>query len=194
MPESETPLNRGRRATDRRSAEASIAGRDSLRWLYLSLAIILLDQVTKVYVINTFELYQRVNVFPVFDFVRLHNTGAAFSIFADAGGWQRWFFTGLALVVSAVIIWWQWNLPKTRHTVLSLGLALVLGGAIGNVIDRVLYGYVVDFLLFYIDDWSYPAFNVADIAISCGVALILFDNVFLESKRGGRRASDHSGD
>lgn len=165
-----------------------------MRWLYLSLAIILLDQVTKVYVINTFELYQRVNVFPVFDFVRLHNTGAAFSIFADAGGWQRWFFTGLALVVSAVIIWWQWNLPKTRHTVLSLGLALVLGGAIGNVIDRVLYGYVVDFLLFYIDDWSYPAFNVADIAISCGVALILFDNVFLESKRGGRRASDHSGD
>jgi len=171
-------------------APEPVAGKDSLRWLYISAAVILLDQATKIFVINVLELYQRVNVLPVFDFVRLHNTGAAFSLFADAGGWQRWFFTILALVVSGVIVWWQWNLPRTKHTVLSLGLALVLAGALGNVIDRIMYGYVVDFLLFYIGDWSWPAFNVADIAITCGVTLILVDNIVLESRRGGRRATD----
>jgi len=168
-----------------------IAGKQSLRWLWLVGILILADQITKLMIVDSFELYQRMNIWPFFDLVRLHNTGAAFSLFAEAGGWQRWFFTILAFVVSVVILWWQWTLPKARHRVLSLGLALVLAGALGNVIDRVMYGYVVDFLLFYVGEYSFPAFNVADSAISCGVVLVMYDHLFLEKRRGGRRASDN---
>jgi len=191
MPDSTDTARQGS-AADRRPVE--IAGKDSLKWLWLTGALVLADQITKIIVINTFDLYQRINMLPVFDFVRLHNTGAAFSMFADSGGWQRWFFTVLALGVSGVILWWQWNMPKQNHRILAIGLALVLAGALGNVIDRILYGYVVDFLLFYVGEWSWPAFNVADSAIFCGVVLILYDNLVLESKRGGRRAGDKSAD
>jgi len=154
-----------------------------LGWLSLSLAVVLLDQITKWLVIDALTLYQRIPVLPVFDLVRLHNTGAAFSFLADASGWQNWLFTGVAVVVSVGIAWWLVTLPREGRRVLSLGLALVLGGAIGNVIDRSLYGYVVDFLLFYYKDWSYPAFNIADSAITCGVVLILYDGLVLEKRR-----------
>jgi len=154
-----------------------------LGWLSLSLAVVLLDQITKWLVIDALTLYQRIPVLPVFDLVRLHNTGAAFSFLADASGWQNWLFTGVAVVVSVGIAWWLVTLPRKGRRVLSLGLALVLGGAIGNVIDRSLYGYVVDFLLFYYKDWSYPAFNIADSAITCGVVLILYDGLVLEKRR-----------
>jgi len=197
MPNSNEPGHKGVVRDRRITLElgpSEIAGRDSLKWLWLTAALLVADQLTKIYVINTFELYQRINVLPVFDFVRLHNTGAAFSMFADAGGWQRWFFTALAFVVSGVILWWQWNMPRKNHQILATGLALVLAGALGNVIDRMMYGYVVDFLLFYVGEWSFPAFNVADSAITCGVILILYDNLILESKRGGRRASDRRTD
>jgi signal peptidase II len=167
-----------------------VAGRDSLRWLWLVAFVLLLDQATKLLVVDNFQLYQRINMLPFFDLVRLHNTGAAFSLFAEASGWQRWFFTGLAAVISVVILWWQWNLPRERHRLLSLGLALVLAGALGNVIDRMLYGYVIDFLLFYIGPYAWPAFNVADSAICVGVTFVLYDHLFLEKKRGGRRADD----
>jgi len=154
-----------------------------LGWLSLSLAVVLLDQITKWLVIDALTLYQRIPVLPVFDLVRLHNTGAAFSFLADASGWQNWLFTGVAVVVSVGIAWWLVTLPREGRRILSLGLALVLGGAIGNVIDRSLYGYVVDFLLFYYKDWSYPAFNIADSAITCGVVLILYDGLVLEKRR-----------
>ena len=153
-------------------------------WSLLSLAIVIADQVTKVMVIDNLAYLQRIPILPILDLVHLHNTGAAFSFLADASGWQNWLFTGVAIVVSAVIFWWLVKLPESGRRVLSLGLALVLGGAIGNLIDRLLYGYVVDFILFYYDEWSYPAFNIADSAITCGVALILFDSVVLERKRG----------
>ena len=152
-------------------------------WFVLSFVTIIADQVSKLLVIENLSLYQRIPLMPVLDLVRLHNTGAAFSFLADASGWQNWFFTGVALIVSLVIIWWLMTLPRRGRIVLASGLALVLGGAIGNVIDRSLYGYVVDFILFYYNSWSYPAFNIADSAITVGVGLILFDGVFLERRR-----------
>lgn len=159
-----------------------MTGRPSFRWLLVSVAVVALDQYTKHLVTASFELFDRVAVLPFFDLVRLHNTGAAFSFLANASGWQNWFFTGVAVVVSGLILWWFVRQPPGR-IVVPLGLVLVLGGAIGNVIDRVRHGYVVDFFLFYYDRWSFPAFNVADAAITAGVALLLFDGFFLEGRR-----------
>lgn len=159
------------------------AGRNSLRWLYLSLIVFALDQATKWIVIGRFEEFDRVYVWPFFSLVRYHNTGAAFSLFADAGGWQHYLFTAIAIVVSAGIIWYQWVLPAKGCRTLAAGLALVLGGAIGNVCDRLVHGHVIDFLLFYYKEWAWPAFNVADMAISVGVTLIIFDSLFFERKR-----------
>ncbi len=152
-------------------------------WLGLSVGIVLIDQLTKWLVVDALTLYQRIPILPVFDLVRLHNTGAAFSFLSDASGWQNWLFTGIAFVVSVVIVWWLLTLPREGRRVLGLGLALMLGGAIGNLIDRLLYGYVIDFLLLYYQDWSYPAFNVADSAITCGVVFVLYDGLILERRR-----------
>ncbi len=153
------------------------------RWLVLSALIVGADQLTKFLVLDNLELYQRVPVLAFFDIVRLHNTGAAFSFLANASGWQNWFFVGVAAIVSVAILWWLFTLPARGRTLLALALALVLGGAMGNVIDRLTHGYVVDFLLFYYREWSYPAFNVADSAITCGVILLLFDGFVLERRR-----------
>jgi signal peptidase II len=152
-------------------------------WLSLSAGVVLIDQVTKWLVVDSLSLFQRISILPVFDLVRLHNTGAAFSFLANASGWQNKLFTGVAVIVSLGITGWLLTLPSEGRRVLGLGLALVLGGAIGNIIDRVLYGYVIDFLLFYYQDWSYPAFNIADSAITCGVVLILYDGLVLEKRR-----------
>lgn len=152
-------------------------------WPLSSLVVVAMDQVTKWMVVEDLTLYQRIPVFSFLDLVRLHNTGAAFSFLAGAAGWQNYLFTTVAIAVSAGIAWWLMILPETGRRMLSLGLVLVLGGAIGNVIDRMLHGYVVDFILFYYREWSYPAFNLADSAITCGVALILFDSIVLERRR-----------
>lgn len=157
-------------------------GRNAL-WLIVSACVVVADQATKILVIEHMTLYQRIPLIPILDLVRLHNTGAAFSFLADASGWQKWLFSGVAAVVSVAIVWWLLTLPRPGRRVLALGLALVLGGAIGNVIDRTLYGYVVDFILFHYQAWSYPAFNVADSAITVGVILILFDGLILERRR-----------
>jgi signal peptidase II len=154
-----------------------------LIWLVLSVVIVIADQTTKMLVIENLTLYQRIPLLPVLDLVRLHNTGAAFSFLAGESGWQNWLFSGVALIVSGGILWWLVTLKEDGRRALQLGLALVLGGALGNVIDRVLYGYVVDFILFYYQDWSYPAFNVADSAITCGVVLILFDGFVTDRRR-----------
>jgi signal peptidase II len=166
---------------------ASKLGSRSVYWLLLSTVVVALDQVTKLLVIENLTLYQRVQITPFFDLVRLHNTGAAFSFLADASGWQNWLFTGIAVVVSVGILYWLVTLPSKNRRALAMGLALVLGGAIGNVIDRSFYGYVVDFILFHYQEWSYPAFNLADSAITCGVILILYDGVVLDRRR--QRAS-----
>ena len=145
-----------------------------LRWLWLSLLALVLDQVTKLIVIAEMRLYESIPVLPYFSFPRVHNYGAAFSFLADAGGWQRWFFTLFAAAISVLIIWW---LTKTRRDQILLPMAycLILGGAIGNLIDRIAYGYVVDFLDAYYQHYHWPAFNIADSAIFLGAVLLLID-------------------
>ncbi len=165
------------------SNPATIAGKNSLRWLILSIVIVIVDQITKWEVVDKLFEFQRINLMPLLDLVRYHNTGAAFSLFADASGWQHWLFTTIAFAVSGGIIWYQWSLPVRGCRTLAAGLALVLGGAIGNVIDRLMFGYVVDFILIYYQEWSWPAFNVADSAITVGVTLIIIDSLFFERNR-----------
>ena len=145
-----------------------------LRWLWLSLLALVLDQVTKLIVIAEMRLYESIPVMPYFSFTRVHNHGAAFSFLADAGGWQRWFFTIFATAISALIVWW---LTKTRRDqiLLSMAYCLILGGAIGNLVDRIAYGYVVDFLDLYYQNYPWPAFNIADSAIFLGAVLLLID-------------------
>jgi len=154
----------------------------ALRWLWLSLAVVIADQLTKALIVREFELYEVLDVLPVLEITRLHNTGAAFSMLATASGWQRWFFIGLALAVSAGIIYWLRNLPRGSSAWLPAALALVMGGALGNVIDRVWHGYVIDFLHFHWNDAYFPAFNVADSCITVGAGLLILDAI-LDGRR-----------
>ncbi len=145
-----------------------------LRWLYLSVAVLALDQWTKHIAAAKLQLYESVEVLPSLNFTLLHNTGAAFSIFADASGWQRWFFTSLAILVGLGIVIWLARIPATARLV-PCALALVLGGTLGNLVDRLTLGHVIDFIDVYYRNWHWPAFNVADSAISAGVILLLVD-------------------
>jgi signal peptidase II len=149
----------------------------ALRWLWLSLAVVIADQLTKALIVREFELYEVLDVLPVLEITRLHNTGAAFSMLAGASGWQRWFFIGLALVVSAGIVYWMRHLPRQSAAYLPVALALVMGGALGNVIDRVWHGYVIDFLHFHWGTAYFPAFNVADTCITIGAGLLILDAI-----------------
>lgn len=164
------------------SASSASPPHRPLWWLVVSLLVVGLDQFTKWLVVTRFDLYERMPVLPFFDLVRVHNSGAAFSLLADAGGWQNGLFAVIALAVSVFIVWWLRQQPAGRVAV-PLGLSLVLGGAAGNLVDRLLHGYVIDFFLLYYQRWSYPAFNVADAAITCGVVLLLWDGVVLERRR-----------
>ena len=146
-----------------------------LKWLWLSIITVALDQATKLWVIASMELYESVAILPGFNLVHVRNTGAAFSFLSEAGGWQRWFFAGLAIIISIVLMVWLARLKK-NEVLLALALSLVLGGAIGNLIDRVCYGYVVDFLDVYYQSWHWPAFNIADSAITLGVGLMLLES------------------
>ncbi len=148
-----------------------------LKWLWLSALVLVLDQVTKYLVTDSLQLYQSIPILPSLNLVLAHNTGAAFSFLSDAGGWQRWLFTVLAIVVSAVILVWIVRL-KQHELRLAIALSLVLGGAIGNVWDRITLGYVVDFIDVYYGDWHWPAFNVADSAICIGAVLLIIDALF----------------
>ncbi len=147
-----------------------------LIWLLLSLVVIVLDQLSKYWVDHAMQLYQSIELLPGLQLTYVRNTGAAFSFLSQAGGWQRWFFIGLGISASGLIGWWLYRLDRCRQ-IEAMSWALVLGGALGNVIDRVLYGYVIDFLDVYYQDWHWPAFNVADSAISLGVVLLLIDSL-----------------
>jgi signal peptidase II len=151
-------------------------------WLLLSAFIVLVDQLTKTYITRHFGEFEFRSVLPVLDITRMHNVGAAFSFLASASGWQRWLFIGLAVGVSVAIIVWLCRLPQGAHGFLAAGLALVLGGALGNVIDRIRLGHVIDFIHFHWDRAYFPAFNVADSAITVGAACLLLDALF-DSKR-----------
>ena len=146
-----------------------------LKWLGLSLLAVILDQVSKLAVAGSMQLFQSIPILPYFKLTYVHNTGAAFSFLSEAGGWQRWFFAGLAVVISTVIAVWLAKL-KSHETLLAVALSLVLGGAIGNLIDRLAYGYVIDFLDVYYQSWHWPAFNIADSAITLGVILMLLES------------------
>jgi signal peptidase II len=141
------------------------------KWLSISTIIIVLDQISKQYAERSLELYERISVMPFFNFTLAYNEGAAFSFLSDAGGWQRWFFLILTTVISTVLFFW---LKKSESKVESLALSMVLGGAIGNFIDRLLFGHVIDFLDVYYETHHWPAFNVADMAISGGVMLLIY--------------------
>jgi len=169
-------------------------GGTAVYWLWLSLGVLAADQASKWVVTRQFELFESVAVNPYLDLTLLHNRGAAFSFLADAGGWQRWLFIGLAIVVSVVILFWLRRLPTRGQSWLAIGLSLVMGGALGNVIDRVHYGYVIDFIHVHYQDAYFPAFNVADSAITVGAACLIIDALFFSGREdageegGGREA------
>ena len=142
-------------------------------WLLLSLVVILADQLTKVLVVRRFSLGERLAVIPeFFDLTLLYNRGAAFSFLASAGGWQRWFFIGIGVAAAGFILY-----QHGSQRLFATGLALILGGAIGNIIDRIWHGQVVDFLLVYWKTFFWPAFNVADSAITLGAVLLILDEL-----------------
>ena len=144
-------------------------------WLAWAALVLVLDQTTKLWVIQAFELHQGQGVTSFFNLVRVHNEGAAFSFLANSGGWQRWFFTGLGLMASIVIVWMLRAHGKQK--LFAFALASILGGALGNVIDRIAYGHVVDFLDFYYGAWHFPAFNLADSAITLGAICLILDEL-----------------
>jgi signal peptidase II len=148
-----------------------------LKWLWLSLGVILIDQASKQIAEAQLSLHEPVNFIPYFDWYLTYNTGAAFSLLADAGGWQRWLFTIIAIVVSAVIVQWIRKLPP-EDSLTALSLALILGGAIGNLIDRILLGHVIDYIQVWLGSYPFPAFNIADAAISVGAALLILSSFF----------------
>jgi signal peptidase II len=148
------------------------------RWLPVSVAVVAVDQFTKFLIVQHVPLYGSIKLLPVLDISLRYNKGAAFSFLEDASGWQRWFFTALALTISGVIIVWMRRLKAGRQWLLSLSLALILAGALGNMIDRLRLGRVVDFIVAHWHHAEFPAFNIADSSITIGAALLLLDALF----------------
>jgi len=158
------------------------AGSGWLLWIGIAALIVVIDQFTKVLVLGSFQYGEGVPVTSFFNLVRVHNLGAAFSFLSNAGGWQRWFFTGLGSVAALVMVWLLRSHAGQR--LFSSAISFILGGAIGNVIDRLLHGYVVDFLDFHRAGWHFPAFNVADADISVGAACLILDELLRVRRTG----------
>lgn len=161
-----------------------------LKWLWLTAAVMILDMVTKAVASEYLYLHQPVNIFPGFNFTLMHNPGAAFSFLSDASGWQRWFFSVVAIVVSIVLVVWLLRLEKGYNR-LALALSLILGGALGNVWDRLSLGYVVDFIDVYISTAHWPAFNIADSAITIGVVIFIIDTFKSGSESKALKQANH---
>jgi signal peptidase II len=151
------------------------------RLLWISALVVVLDQLSKFWVVSAFDEYEVLTVWPVFNLTLVYNTGAAFSFLSDAGGWQRWFFISLGVVISIVLAIWLGQL-HARERLTAYGLAFVIGGAVGNLIDRIWLGKVVDFLQWHWQEWYWPSFNLADSAITLGVVLLLIDGLFLAKR------------
>ncbi len=152
-------------------------GKTGIRWLWIALLIIVVDQLTKVWIQRSLELYETIEVLPVLNIYHTFNRGAAWSFLATADGWQRWMFSALAIGVSIALIVWLRRLALASQALLVAGLVLIVGGALGNLIDRLYLGHVVDFISVHWGDAYFPAFNVADSAISIGAALVIFDSL-----------------
>ena len=155
-----------------------ISKKMAFAWLGVAVLIVVLDLWTKNIASESLTLYRPVELTSWLNMTLAHNYGAAFSFLSDAGGWQRWLFTGLASVVTVVLIVWLFRL-SAQEKLTAAALGLIIGGAVGNLVDRVNQGYVVDFIDVYYRDWHWPAFNLADSAITCGVALLLIEGLFL---------------
>jgi signal peptidase II len=173
-------------------AKFPAAGESGWRWLPLSGLLVIADQLSKGWIEARYLLGESTPVLPVLDIVRLHNPGAAFSFLAGAGGWQRWFLSALAIVVSVGIVWWLRQMHAGRERLLAVSFALILAGALGNVIDRIEHGYVVDFIHAHWGGAYFPAFNIADMAISVGAGLMLLD-AFLDWRRERARGAAAGG-
>ena len=156
-------------------------------WYAVAFVIIVLDQLTKWMASSNLEYSEVIPIFYGFNITLRHNTGAAFSFLHDAGGWQVYFLGGLAAAVSVGLVYWIARLGK-QFSFETLGLALILGGAIGNLYDRVLLGYVVDFIEFYYESYYFPAFNIADSAITCGAGLLIYDAIFIKKKTASEQS------
>jgi len=165
------------------------AGFGRLAWLWLSVLVLIIDQASKYYFENTLSLYQQIIVIPdYFSWTLAYNTGAAFSFLADSSGWQRWLFALIAVVVSAVLVVWLKRLGRDE-TWLAVALALVLGGALGNLYDRIALGHVIDFIfVHWRNEYRFPAFNVADSAITVGAIMLALD--MFKSKKTGEPVND----
>lgn len=157
-----------------------------MKWLWLSAVVLVIDQITKLAAEQFLTWGQPVPLLPFLNLTLLYNTGAAFSFLSQAGGWQRWFFIVLAAVISLVLLGWLRKLEAGQR-VTAAGLALILGGALGNLIDRLVYGHVVDFIDFYYGSWHWPAFNVADSAITVGAATLIWEGLFGRAPAGARQ-------
>ena len=153
----------------------------SLRLLWISLLVIVLDQITKQIAQTSLPFHQLVDVIPGFDWYLTYNTGAAFSFLADAGGWQRWFFTIMTIVISAVILFWIKQVPENEKLT-AVSLCLILGGALGNLIDRIYLGYVIDYIQVWLGSYPWPAFNIADAAIFVGATILILSG-FIGSEK-----------
>jgi signal peptidase II len=151
--------------------------------MIVAVAIVIADQLTKWAIIEWVPLYDKIPLNAFINLTHHKNSGAAFSFLADAGGWQRWFFTIVASAVSIVIVVWLWRIRNEGQSVLSVALALVLGGAIGNLIDRILLGHVTDFIQILFGGWAFPSFNVADAGISIGAVLLIIDALFFSGRQ-----------
>lgn len=146
-----------------------------LRWIWLAVVMLIADQVSKQMVVAMMDYRESIAVMPYFNLTYVHNPGAAFSFLADQGGWQRWFFTAIAFSVSIALVVWLAKTPK-KDKFISIAFSLILSGAVGNLIDRFMFGYVIDFLDFYIGNNHWPAFNIADSAIFIGAAMMLIES------------------
>jgi len=144
------------------------------RWLALTALAVILDQLTKQLVVEQMQLYQRIEIMPFFNLFYVHNYGAAFNFLSDQQGWQRWFLSAITSFISLGILYWMSRL-KASQRLLIIALALVLGGALGNLYDRLMYGYVIDFIDWYVGSYHWPSFNIADASISLGAALLILD-------------------
>ncbi|MGH8495813.1 MAG: signal peptidase II [Gammaproteobacteria bacterium] len=164
------------------------ANHGAVQWLWLSAAVVVFDQLTKWLVERHMELFDQVDILPVLALKLLYNEGAAFSFLSTASGWQKWFFIALGLTISVVIMVWLRRLPGKGQAWVAAALALVVGGALGNVIDRVAHGHVIDFILAHYGAWYFPAFNVADSAITVGAAILIVDSLFGAKKDAKKEA------
>ena len=163
-----------------------------IAWMMVAAVIVVADQATKWAIVEWVPLYDRVPINSFINLTHQKNEGAAFSMLANAGGWQRWFFVVLATIVSAVIAVWIWRIRNEGQAILSMGLALVLGGAIGNLIDRIVLGHVTDFIQVWFGSWAFPSFNVADAGISVGAALLIIDALFFSGREASASPSSPS--